>query len=104
MRIANAIESYLSASNIHEPSSKEKRFYVKDKIDKWSSQYSKTGGLLRIIENSSPKDRIEYFLSKNAIGNKKVYWRLITIREEKISQEDIINIINQAKSEALFQI
>jgi antitoxin component YwqK of YwqJK toxin-antitoxin module len=83
---------------------KEKRFYVKDKIDKWSSQYSKTGGLLRIIENSSPKDRIEYFLSKNAIGNKKVYWRLITIREEKISQEDIINIINQAKSEALFQI
>lgn len=30
MKISNAIESYLNASNVHEPSTKEKKFYISD--------------------------------------------------------------------------
>jgi antitoxin component YwqK of YwqJK toxin-antitoxin module len=82
----------------------EKMLYIDNKIDKWSVKYSKTGKLIRIIQRTSPNDSIEYLLSKNAKKNKIVIWRYRTIRQLLISQEEMNNIINQAKSEAPFQI
>ena len=82
---------------------KEKKFYLNNVIDKWSFKYSKTGELIRIIQRNN-NDSIEYLLSKNAKKNKITYWRFKIISGQKISQEEITDIINQAKLEARFQV
>jgi antitoxin component YwqK of YwqJK toxin-antitoxin module len=82
----------------------ERVLYTNNKIDKWSSKYSKTGKLIRIIDRTSLHEKTEYILSNNAKKNKLSWWRNRILKQQKISQDELTNIINQAKSEALFQI